>query len=103
MIEMIDVMQNTLLKKKQATLYQVAGLRISTKNVGDLCECPVVLRGMPHHVARDKANAAAMDPVYHPNHRDCCLLFPLHHQLHLTESQHHILLQHLAVHLVLLA
>ena len=58
--------------------------------------------GVSHHVARDKANMEAFDPIHYPN---CCnrrLLFPLNHQLHLTEAHHHVLLQHLAENLVLL-
>jgi hypothetical protein len=54
-------------------------------------------------VARDKANAAAIDPIRYPNCCDCHLLFPLNHQLNLTEAHHHVLLQHLATNLVLLA
>ena len=44
-----------------------------------------------------------INPICYPNCCDCCLLFPLNHQLHLTEVQHHVLLQHLATNLVLLA
>ncbi len=55
---------------------QVAGLRISTKNAGDLREQPVVSCGVSHHAARDEANAAAIDPIRYPNCCDPCLLFP---------------------------
>ena len=58
---------------------------------------------MTHHVARDKANAAAIDPVRYPNCCDRRLLFPLNHQLNLTEAHHNVLLQHLAAIIVLLA
>ena len=87
---------------KQATLRRVA-LWIVTENTSDLRKRPVVSWSVPHHVARDKANAAAIDPVRHPY---CCnrrLLFPLNHQLNLTEVHHSILLQHLAAITVLLA
>ena len=56
-VEMIDARQVPLFLK-QALLHQGAGLRIFTKNVGDLCKRPVVSCGMSHHVARDRANAA---------------------------------------------
>ena len=92
-----------LVLKKYASLRRVAGLWIATKNTGDLRKRPVVSCGVPHHVARDKANAAAIDPIRHPNCCDCRLLFPLNHQLNLTEAHRHILLQHLAANLVLLA
>jgi hypothetical protein len=58
---------------------------------------------VPHHVARDKANAAAIDPARHPNCCDRRLLFPLNHQLNLTEAHHNVLLQHIAAIIVLLA
>ena len=87
---------------KQASLRRVAGLRIRTQNAGDLRERPVVSRGVFHHVARDKANAAAIDPIRYPNCCDRCLLLPLNHQLHLVEEHNHVLLQHLTANLVLL-
>ena len=65
-------------------------------NTGDLRKRPVVLCGVSHQVARDKANAAAIDPVRHPNGYNRRLLFPLNHQLNLTEVHHNVLLQHLA-------
>jgi len=89
--------------KKHASLRRVAGNWIATKNTGDLRKRPVVSSGMPYHVARDKANAAAIDPVRYPNCCDHRLLFPLNHQLYLTEAHHNVLLQHLAANIVLLA
>ena len=53
---------------------------------------PVVSCGVSHHVARDKANAAAIDPARHPNCCDRRLLFPLNHQLNLLEAHHNVLL-----------
>ena len=88
---------------KQASLRRVAGLWIVTENTGDLRKRPVVSWSVPHHVARDKANAAAIDPIRHPNCCDRRLLFPLNHQLNLTEAHHNVLLQHLAANLMLLA
>ena len=85
--------------KKQASLRQVAGLWIATKNTGDLRKRPVVSCGVSHQVARDKANAAANDPVRHPNGYNRRLLFPLNHQLNLTEAHHNVLLQYLAARL----
>ncbi len=46
---------------------------------------------------------AAIDPIGYPNCCDCCLLFPLNHQLHLAEAHKLILLQHLVANHVLLA
>ena len=47
---------------------------------------------------------AAINPVTYPNNRNCFLLLPLHHQLHRTELDHNVLLQHIIpAHLVLLA
>ncbi len=89
--------------KKHASLRRVADLLIATKNTGDLRKRPIVFCGMSHHVARDKANAAAINPVRYPNRCDRCLLFPLNHQLNLMEAHHNVLLQHLAAILVLLA
>jgi hypothetical protein len=88
---MIVAWQYPLFLKKQASLRQVAGLWIVTENTCDLRKRPVVSWSVPHHVARDKANAAAIDPIRHPN---CCnrrLLFPLNHQLNLTETHHNVL------------
>ncbi len=88
---------------KQVSLRRVAALCIRTQNMGDLCKRPVVSRGVFHHVAREKANAAAIDPIGYSN---CCnrrLLLPLNHQLHLAEAHNHVLLQHLITNLVLLA
>ena len=56
-----------------------------------------------HHVARDKANAAAINPVRYPNCCDRHLFFPLNHQLNLTEAHHNVRLQNLAANLVLVA
>ena len=81
---------NTHCSYKKALLLRVAGLRICTKHASDLREHPVISCGVSHHVARDKANAAAIDPIYYPN---CCnrrLLFPLNHQLNLTTEAHHL-------------
>ena len=58
---------------------------------------------MFHHVARDKANTAAINPIHYPNFCDHHLLFPLNHQLHLTEAHNRVFLQHIAANLVLLA
>ncbi len=80
---------------EQASLHQVAGLRIVTLNAGDLRERPVVLYGVLQYVARDKANMAAINPIGYPNCRDYCLLFPLNHQLQFAEAHNHCLLQHL--------
>jgi len=89
--------------KKHASLRRVADLRIVAKNMGDLRKRPIVSSGMPHHVARDKANAAAIDPVGYPNCCDCHSLFPLNHQLNLMEAHHNIHLQNLAANLMLVA
>ena len=87
---------------EQASLRRVAGLRIVTQNVGDLRERPVISRGVLHHVARDKANMAAINLVGYPNCCDYHLLFPLNHQLHLAEAHNHVLFQHNTTNLVLL-
>ena len=71
--------------------------------MGDLRKRPVVSCGVSHHVARDKANTAAIDPTPYPNCCDHRLLFPLNHQLNLMEAHHNVLLQHLAANLVLFA
>ena len=54
------------------------------------------------HVARDKANAAAVDPIGYPNCCNCRLLFPLNHQLQFLKAHNHVLLQHFAANLVFL-
>ena len=88
---------------EQASLRQVAGLRIVTQNAGDLHESPIVSCGVLHHVVRDKANAAAIDPIGYPNCRDHRLLFPHNHQLQFAKAHDHVLLQHFPANLVLLA
>ena len=88
---------------KQALLHRVTGLRIITQNAGDLRERPIILHGMLHHVARGKANVAAIDPIGYSNCRSRHLIFPLNHQQQFAEAHNHVLLQHLAANLVLLA
>ena len=54
------------------------------------------MSGMLDHVTREEANSAAIHPICHPNRRNCRLLPPLNHELHLLKPDHHICLQHLA-------
>ena len=78
--------------------------RIPVKYAGYLHQRSIVESGVLHHVAREEDNAAAIDPVSHPNHPNCFFLLSLHQQLHHTEADHNVLLQHLIpAHLVLLA
>ena len=88
---------------EQASIRQVAGLRIVTQNAGDLRKRLIVSRSVLHYVVREKANRAAINPTGYPNCRDCHLLFPLNHQLQFAEAHNHVLLQHIAANLVLLA
>jgi hypothetical protein len=87
----------------QASLRWVAGLCIVTQNAGDLRKSPVVLCGVLHHVARDKANVAAINPISYPNCRGRRLLFLCNHQLQFAKAHNHVLLQHFTANLVLLA
>ena len=88
---------------EQASIRQVAGLRIVTQNAGDLRKRLIVSRSVLHYVVREKANRAAINPTGYPNCRDCHLLFPLNHQLQFAEAHNHVLLQHITAKLVLLA
>ena len=82
---------------EQVSLRQVAGLHVVAQNTGDLRKSPVISCSVLHHVARDKANAAAIDPIGYPNFCDCHLLFPRNHQLqfakHTTTSSFNTRLQ----------
>ncbi len=51
---------------------------------------------MTDHVTLKEANAAAVDPVNHPNGSNCRLFLLINHDLHLPKTDHHIFLQHLA-------
>ena len=78
--------------------------RIPVENAGNLRKHSVVASGVPHHVAREEADTAAIHPLSHPNHFNCLLLLSVHHQLHRTEADNIVLLQHLIpAQLVLLA
>ncbi len=87
-----------------AAFRTVAVSRIPVENVGNLSERSIVASGVPHHVAREEANTAAIHPLGHPNHLNRLRLLSVHPQLHRTEADHNVLLQHLiSAQLVLLA
>jgi hypothetical protein len=48
---------------EQASIRQVAGLRIVTQNAGDLRKRLIVSRSVLHYVVREKANRAAINPT----------------------------------------
>ena len=78
--------------------------RIPVENAGNLRERSIVASRMPHHVAREEADMAAIHLLGHPKHFNCLLLLSIHHQLHHMEADNNILLQHLVpAQLVLLA
>jgi hypothetical protein len=64
--------------------------------MGDLCKLSIVAHGMLHHVAREEADTAVIHAITYPICRDCHLLPPLNHNLHLAEVHHHVAGQHLA-------
>jgi hypothetical protein len=68
---------------------------IPIENAGNLRKRSVVASGVPHHVAREEANMAAIHPLGHPNHFNCLLLLSIHHQLNRTEADNNVLLQNL--------
>ena len=68
--------------------------RIPVENAGNLRKRSIVASRMPHHVAREEADMAAIHLLGHPNHFNCLLLLSVHHQLHCTEADNNILLQH---------
>ncbi len=53
--------------------------RIPVENAGNLRERSVVVSSVPHHVAREEADTAAIHPLDHPNHFNCLLLLSVHH------------------------
>jgi hypothetical protein len=73
----------------------VAGSRIPVENMGNLRERSVVASSVSHHVAREEANTAATHLLGHPNYFNCLLLLSVHHQLHHTEADNNVLLQHI--------
>ena len=46
---------------------RVAAHRIRAKNTGRMRERPIVMSGMLHHVTKEEANSAAIDPTSNPN------------------------------------
>jgi hypothetical protein len=88
----------------RAAFRTVTVSRIPVENAGNLRKRSVVASGVPHHVAREEADTAAIHPLGHPNHFNCLLLLSVLHQLHRTEAENNVLLQHLIpAQLVLLA
>jgi hypothetical protein len=74
----------------RAVFLTVAVSRIPVENVGNLRERSVVASGVPHHVAREEANTAAIHPIGHPNRFNCLFLLSVHHQLHHTEADNNV-------------
>jgi hypothetical protein len=80
---------------KGAALRGVAAGWIRVKNKDDLRQRSIIACGMPHHVAREEANMAAIGAIHHPICGNCRLLPPLNLNLHLLRVHHHILGHHL--------
>ncbi len=79
---------------KRAALRSVPAGWIRIKNMGDLRQHSIVACSMPHHVAREKANMAAIKAVCHPICGGCRLLPLLNLNLHLPKAHHHLVLGH---------
>jgi hypothetical protein len=50
---------------KHTVLCLIAERLIHAKNMGDLHQRSVVAWGVPHHMAREEADMAAINPVHH--------------------------------------
>ena len=76
-------------------LHSVTAGLIRIENTGVLHHHSIVACGMPHHVAREEANMAAINAITYPICRDRHLLAPVNQNLHLAQVHHHVAGQHL--------
>ena len=83
-------------------LRSVGNTRIRTKNLCRLLESPVESPGMLYHVALQKTDPTAINPVGHPIAGDGGLLLPINQNLLLPETDQSILRDNRPAHIVLL-
>jgi hypothetical protein len=83
---MIDARQNPLFlkNKRRSAESQVSGSPLKTWVTW--ARAPSYCATCLTTVVRGKVNVAAINPIRYPNCCNCRLLFPLNHQLHLTEA-----------------